>query len=265
MPFCANLSDKEQQKFHESVDRSSTSTKISDLMKQSNDLIDIMIHENRLRDFFDKNLILGFLDRKQRAIENFAFATAIAINFMIMAYYTTEFDRHLLGGAPKIAIFVLGVILTFLACLIWILMTLKRGPIICKHILKEYSRVKTEFPRGLFIQFLRFIKLCFAYLLKSLTDFGYLYQSVYIACAVLGLLFTYIFFMFHMSDLLRIDLLNNVVSAIWIRRVPLLLTFLLYLLFQYYFTLIGYTLFYTEYPNQRCNKLWECFFINFDL
>ena len=265
MPFCSNLSDKEKQRFHEKVDRSSTSTKIGFLIKQSDDLIDILIHENRLRDFFDKNRLLGFLDRNQWALEYIAFAIAIAINFIILVYYSREFDQHILGGAPKITIFVLGICLTFLASLVWVLMTLKRGPIICKYILRDYARVKKDEPKGFFIQFLRFVKLCVLYLLKCLTDFDYLYQTVYIVCSVLGLVFTYIFYMFHMSDLLRIDLLNNVVSAIWIRRVPLLLTFLLYLLFQYYFTLIGYSLFYTSYPDQRCNKLWECFFNSFDL
>jgi hypothetical protein len=151
MPFCGNLGDKQKLKFHEKVDRSSTSTKISDLMKQADDLIDIMIHENRLRDFFDKNRILGFLERRQRSLENLAFVTAIAINFMILVYYNSDFDKHILGGAPKIGIFVLGVTMTVLACLIWVLITLKSGPIICKHILKEYSRVKIEYPRGFFI------------------------------------------------------------------------------------------------------------------
>ena len=101
--------------------------------------------------------------------------------------------------------------------------------------------------------------------LTSLSNFEFLYQTLYLLFAILGIFSSYIFFLFHLTDFMRIDLLKSIVSAIWIRKIPLLLTFLLFLLFEYYFTLIGYTLFYEQYPNQRCNNLYECFFETFDL
>ena len=93
----------------------------------------------------------------------------------------------------------------------------------------------------------------------------YMFHTLYVIFAIAGAVYSYLFFIFHLMDLLRIDVLKNIVSAIWIRRVPLVLTFMLFLLLEYYFTLIGFLLFHDQYPNKRCFKLSECFFETFDL
>jgi hypothetical protein len=109
MPFCTNLSDKEKKKFHEKVDRTSTKTKINDLMKASSDLIFIMEHENTLRNFFDKNKIMGFLDKYHRTWENLAFITAIAINILILGYYKRFYDKSGFNSLTEGLMFFLGI------------------------------------------------------------------------------------------------------------------------------------------------------------
>jgi len=63
--------------------------------------------------------------------------------------------------------------------------------------------------------------------------------------------------------LVRFPLLQSVLQAIWIPRKPLLLTFLLYLLMNYVFSLAGYYWFYEEYHGY-CSSTWMCFLTAID-
>ena len=45
----------------------------------------------------------------------------------------------------------------------------------------------------------------------------------------------------------------------------MLLSLMLFLLIEYYYTIIGFSYWNYMYPNQRCMTLWECFLENFDL
>jgi len=86
-----------------------------------------------------------------------------------------------------------------------------------------------------------------------------LYYSIYGVTAIIGLTVTPLFFAFHMFDVLvRFPLLQSVLQSIWIPRKSLLLTFLLYQLMNYVFSLAGYYWFYDEY-NGYCNSTWLCF------
>lgn len=144
-------------------------------------------------------------------------------------------------------------------------MTLKRAPILSKSIWDGYLEECEQKKYGWFKRSWNFIITVVKCFLKCLLDFEYMYQTLYLLFSIFGLVSSYVFFIFHLSDFMRIDVLKGVVSAIYIRRTSLMLTFLLFLLFQYYFTLIGYLAFYQQYPNQRCYKLWECLFQTFDL
>ena len=73
------------------------------------------------------------------------------------------------------------------------------------------------------------------------------------------------FLLWHLVELLRIELLTNVVTAIWNKASPMLLSLMLFLLIEYYYTIIGFSYWNYMYPNQRCMTLWECFLENFDL
>ena len=77
-------------------------------------------------------------------------------------------------------------------------------------------------------------------------------------------------------DFLRIKLLKNVVKAVWIPRVELILTLIVFVLIQYYFTVAGY-IFYSEHYNADavdsdgedftillCQSLWRCFVVTLD-
>ena len=89
----------------------------------------------------------------------------------------------------------------------------------------------------------------------------------YLAYGILAFVATYIhpfFFVFHLSEILiRYPTLRNVIRAVWEPKTHLFLTLVLFILIEYYFTIIAFTFFYSYY-NGRCNSLYICLIETFD-
>ena len=94
-------------------------------------------------------------------------------------------------------------------------------------------------------------------------DFGY--YLAYLVSSILALQVTPLFSILHLSFVVRIDLLKNVISAVWLRKSQLFLTFAFLVMVFYYFALIGYKYIADHYPYQRCTRLFDCLVSTFDL
>lgn len=96
------------------------------------------------------------------------------------------------------------------------------------------------------------------------TDFMILYYFIYTIFAFLGLLGHFIFVSFLLYDVvLRSSLLRYIVLSLWRSRWPFVLTIILFLIFQYQFTIISYVFFNEEY-GFFCDSLLTCFITNID-
>lgn len=84
------------------------------------------------------------------------------------------------------------------------------------------------------------------------------------SCVILGLVVHPFIFVFLMADFLRIATLKIVIKAIWISRIQMGLSFLVFLLVEYYFTIIGYIYFHDQYSDDACGQMWMCFLETFD-
>ena len=62
MPFCKYLTEADRLRFHENVDRTSIKTKLNDLLSESENFYDVMMHENELRAIFNQYKLLKFLN-----------------------------------------------------------------------------------------------------------------------------------------------------------------------------------------------------------
>ena len=80
-----------------------------------------------------------------------------------------------------------------------------------------------------------------------LVDLDFAYYMGYIACIVLGIIIHPFIFVFLLSDFLRIETLSIVIKAIWITKGPMGLTFMVFILTEYYFTIISYLYFSDQY------------------
>lgn len=122
--------------------------------------------------------------------------------------------------------------------------------------LKDYK----SFFGKIYVIFIKFFEI----LITFLRDLQVQYYIAYEALAVLGTFVHPFFFTFHLSAILmRYPTLKNVVMSIYLPGRQLLLTFLLFIVFEYSFSVWGYSMFSDEYDG-RCESLLYCFLTTFD-
>lgn len=63
---------------------------------------------------------------------------------------------------------------------------------------------------------------------------------------------------------LRYPLLRNIILSFWEPKMALLLTLLLIVIFNYYFSLFSYIVFPDLYTNNKCSSLLVCMVSTFD-
>ena len=92
-------------------------------------------------------------------------------------------------------------------------------------------------------------------------NFEVLYYLLYMTCSILGLYISEFFFAFLLTELvLRIKTLKNILMAIKKPFKELILTFLLWLILIYIFTLIAYTFFVDQFNIiSECQSVFKCF------
>lgn len=91
-----------------------------------------------------------------------------------------------------------------------------------------------------------------------------MYYIAYGALAVMGTFLHPFFFTFHLTEILiRYPTLKNVIKSVYIPRKSFYLTFVLFLIFVYSFTVLSYNFFADDYEG-NCNSMLICFLVNFD-
>jgi hypothetical protein len=130
---------------------------------------------------------------------------------------------------------------------------LKKAPLLIEPVWSTWPLVKGHTMRVFVFMYL---------LAKSFyvmfTDFDIIFHSGFMVLVVFGLVIHPFFFVFCLIDFLRIDVLKNVVKAIYNPLNELGLSFMLFMIGQYYFTLIGYIVLHEDYRG-NCDELWHCY------
>lgn len=96
-------------------------------------------------------------------------------------------------------------------------------------------------------------------------DFEFMYQCGYMALVVLGLVIHPFIYGILTLDMLRSKTLRSVVQAIWYPRKVMGLTFILFLLITYWFTLLVYIVYYDNFEGDDgidygiTDSLYVCF------
>lgn len=135
----------------------------------------------------------------------------------------------------------------------------KRAPILIEDTWKANWSEKNWFVKLIMIIY-KFFKSIFL----LLTDFDIIYNLGYMATVILGVIIHPFLFAFSLTDFLRTGDLKNVVKAIWNPRTELSLSFILFLVLEYYFTLVAYMVYADHYDDNFCEKLWKCYIKTFD-
>ena len=157
-------------------------------------------------------------------------------------------------------IMMIGTINLSLVSIVVSFFLLKRAPLIIENIWKNFFSQNIAFFK---IPILFIFKILYSiYLLFQ--DFDIVYYFSQLCFALLGLTYHPFIFSGLLSDFLRFDILTNVVKAIYEPRLEMGLSFLLFVILEYYFTIISYINFYDQYPNNDCSTFWKCYFRTFD-
>jgi len=279
LPFCKMLPKEVKDEFNEKVNRINTKIKVEELMVAAPLFIKIMKHEETLRVFFNKNRFIGILVNQEKLWKNCAFFINILINLIIIVSYTDEFVppdaspalwQHMRLYEPYFfgkkqfnktldVILALGTVNLVFGSMVVTLFLIKKAPLTIDHLWVGFFSQKMK----LFSRIFHFLKKTISSFIICLYDLEFLYYVLYIIMIISGLAIHPFFFVFNLTDFLRIDELKNVVKAIWIPRKQLLMTFFLLILCEYYFTLIGYIALESQY-NGDCDRFWICFLTSFD-
>ena len=296
LPTTRFLPKSLKNNFHEKVNRNSTKNKINDLMHNKDLFVRTMIHEEKLNKLFNKNKFIGLIFNHEKLWKDLAFLTNLVINGIIIASYSEYYPslinfavipsiaindarkyepRFFLQGeldSTLIVIVVIGISNIVFSGLVVLFFLLKRAPLILeeKEVWDGFFEMKINRFKKLLVVMMR----CFYSLFLFASDFDFVYYSAYISFSILGLVVHPFLFCFHLIDFLRIDLLKNVILSIWLPRKQLILTFLILILEEYYFSLIAYIFFYDQVTAQLdsttnvttyyCESFWKCWMQIFD-
>lgn len=281
LPMCKRLPKEIKEEFNENVNRVTNKIKVEELMIAAPLFLKIMRHEEKLRLFFNRNKMIGILANREKLWKQCAFYINISINCIIIVSYTSKFvpidatpaeKNYIRLNEPYFfenkefdktvdIIVALGTINLVLGLAVVFLFLIKKAPLIIDHIWKGFFVKRNEM--SIFLK----IWVCLKNILISfyicLFDGEFLYYIIYTLMIISGLIIHPFFFVFNLTDFLRIDELKNVIKAVWIPRKQLLLVLFLFSLVEYYFTIFGYIELWDQY-NNHCNRLWICAITNFD-
>ncbi|EGR32968.1 MIR domain protein [Ichthyophthirius multifiliis] len=156
-----------------------------------------------------------------------------------------------------------GYIMIFCSMLVLLFFLIKKGPLYLNEAWAA-NQAFLEIKTGILIQWFKYIIIVIISFVRVLINPEVIYYLAYGSLAVLATEIHPFFFAFHLTEfLLRYPTLRNILRSVYEPYISLILTFILVLLFIYFFTIFGYVFFISAYKG-RCDELYMCFFETFD-
>ncbi|EGR27978.1 hypothetical protein IMG5_185610 [Ichthyophthirius multifiliis] len=272
LPYCHYLPKETKVEFQNNVIRDSIHSKIQGIIDKYKNFIIICKHEEQLALFFNRNTFASIFANYVDMWRDIAFILTIILNaFIIISYSEFNNDRI---WSPKLnddttvqqtkQLFkIFGYIMIFCSMLVLLFFLVKKGPLYLKEVWQTneaFLQIKT----GLIVQYVKHLLIIVSSLIRFIINPEVVYYLTYGTLAVLATEIHPFFFAFHLTEfLLRYPTLRNILRAVYEPYISLALTFILILLFIYFFSLFGYIFFDKAYHG-RCQELYLCFFETFD-
>jgi len=134
--------------------------------------------------------------------------------------------------------FILGILNIVFSCMVISIFFINKAPLLLRDMWYDwyYGDVNNKL-----LKFAWFFFTLIKSIYSCLLDFEFVFYSLYIVFCVFGLKFHPFFFAWGLLvEFLRFKILKNVIKAVTIPREALMLTFVLFILVEYYFTLYAY-------------------------
>ncbi|KAL4438400.1 hypothetical protein ABPG74_009439 [Tetrahymena malaccensis] len=272
LPFCQRLPKDKKKEFNEQVDRSNEKAKVTGLMTQADYLLDVCRQEENLNKFFMSNKFISLFANYVKLWKDVAFMLTIVLNIFNLLTFTSKFgdrfyNQHLFLDYQSYSvqqtnriIYLLGAIMTCCSMFVVSFFLVKNLPVLIKRIWSADKGQENElfkhFLARIFLWLFKLIKIIFS-LLKELEIIYYICYGTF---AILGTVVHPFFFTFHLSEIfIRFPLLMSVINAVYIPRKNLFLTYILYLILAWLFSLFAYYFYASTILTDECSTLAYCF------
>ncbi|EGR30673.1 MIR domain protein [Ichthyophthirius multifiliis] len=282
LPFTDCLPKDKKIEFHENVDRQSVKTKVGYLMQQCKSFIEISKHEHKLKIIFSQNKFIALFANYVNLWKQLTFTLTLILNIFILISFNSDYedrinnyrlydalsDQRLSQDRTDQIFDILGIIMTICSSFVVLFFLCKNVPLIVKKAwsddINQGQKNKNMRDQGAFKILIIFLTKLFKVIFIFLQEIEVMYYIAYGALAVLGTVIHPFFYTFHLTEILiRYPTLKNVIKSVYIPRTQLYLTFVLFIIIVYTFTLIGFTFFYKDYDG-NCDNLLICFLFTFD-
>jgi hypothetical protein len=97
LPYVHLLPKEKKVDFHDMVDRSSTKSKVQALVNESERLIEICIHEEKLKRFFNQQKLIALFANYVKLWKDLAFGFTLILNLFIIGSFSDHYGDRLNG------------------------------------------------------------------------------------------------------------------------------------------------------------------------
>jgi hypothetical protein len=274
LPYSEYLDDADKDKFNHEVDRSTTLNKVKGLIEEVDYFTVIMKFAYYLKTI---NFIVRILFNYQGFYTALSFFTAVSINILIMASYSTsdqlDFDSNLydasLGNTldndtTMIVIRAVGYFQLFIGVRFLIFYIMKK--IFMSLNSTEYKDMYYE------LDGFKLFKFRFSYFVL---DKNIIYYAVYTTMAMLGIFVHSFFFAFHLYEVMnQFKTCRIFIQSIIQPYKQLILAFIFYNILIYEYAVLGYFFFWRWFVDATaddafavghyCDSLYMCYITVFD-
>ncbi|EGR27735.1 MIR domain protein [Ichthyophthirius multifiliis] len=252
--------------------------KVFGLMQQAKYLTEVCIQEEELNKFFSQNRFLALFANYVKLWKDLAFIMTIILNIFILFTFTDAYgdrfsDQHLFMNAEynsqKTQSIIIGLGLAMTCCSMFVVsfFLIKNLPLLIKRAWSKDKKNKLvpEMP-PLIIRFILWIYKLAIVLIDLLQEIEIIYYISYGAFSIIGTFYHPFFFTFHLTEILiRFPTLKSVIMAVWGPKKQLALTYMLYLIFVWFFSLIAFQFFNGEKDLKgECNQMIYCYMLLID-
>jgi len=221
-PFCHCLPKEIKNDFNDTVDRVSAQSKVNGLVQASDEIIQIMQHEERLKVFFGKNKFLALFAQHVNLWKDLAFILTIVLNFLIIFSFSeysgdevndeSEFEARM--NHPRLflndditnteSIFdIIGLIMIVCSLFVVLFFLIKKAPLVIQKAWEiDPINQNDKKKKGILARLLSFLFKTIFTVITVLKTIEIVYYLLYGFLAIIGVLVHPFFFSFHLTEVL---------------------------------------------------------------
>ena len=278
LPFCNGLNKFEKQLFLENIDRSNPQSKLMDIMKYSNQVKYELETDYKLKEFAAQIPILGVIFSSIEFWKDLSLLISLCLNILnfLASHYEQTVQTMCIDDGICIEIkkwleiqtlgtldendydtLIKSLSLTqcVIGCLIYLEYMMRKSPSIYKLNREQAEELNYKGKKKIFY-------ILYKTIIEISTNFSIIYYTGVVVFGFLGIYKSNFFFSFLLLEIIvRFKTLQNVLVSIKKPYKELFLTFILWIILIYYFSIIGY-LWLRENnfprPDKDCNNLLQC-------